>query len=380
MRDEMPLKASVVLTTIHDSTVLDGYFENLQRHGHLEQVEAYVIPDRKTPSGMRERCAKLARGGLKTTYATVAEQEDFLRRVGFPPHMIPYDSDNRRNVGYLMALESGSDFMISIDDDNYCRPDEDVFAAHAVVCERMHHAHAVESDVGWFNVCALLELDRPETTYPRGFPYYARHKPLEPRITATAADVHVNAGLSLAAPDLDSISWLVAPTRATAFKGPPLVLGRHTWSPINTQNTALRREAVAAYYFVKMGYMLGGMTLERYGDIFSGYLVEACVKHLGGSIRVGTPLTDHCRNDHDYIKDAAGEWGCIMLLEDLLPWLLTQPLSGGTHLEAYRALSYSLQDAVEKQHGRIWSDETRGYFHQVAHYMRTWATTVSTLL
>ena len=80
------------------------------------------------------------------------------------------------------------------------------------------------------------------------------------------------------------------------------------------------------------------------------------------------------------MKDAAGEWGCIMLFEDFLPWLCETPLTGSTYLETYRALSYSLQDAVEKQHGAMWSDAARGYFHQVAHYMRTWATVASELL
>jgi hypothetical protein len=369
----MSLKASLVLTTIRESAVLDSYAENFRRHGREQQVEICVIPDRKTPPAMIERCRSLARSGFTVSYPTLAEQEDFLRHLGFPPHAIPYDSDNRRNVGFLMALASGADFMISIDDDNYCRSDTDVFAAHAVVCERSIEAQVVETPTGWFNICTLLELDRPDTTYPRGFPYYARHQPAIAQMRHAAVDVHINAGLWLLAPDIDAINWLVAPVQATAFKGPSLVLGRCTWSPINTQNTALRREALPAYYYVRMGYPLGGMMLERYGDIVSGYFVEACVKHLGGAIRVGTPVADHRRNQHDYLQDAAGEWGCILLFEDVLPWLHEAQLSGNTHSESYTALSYCLQDAVEKQRGNIWNEAARGYFHQVAHNMRTWA-------
>jgi hypothetical protein len=328
---------------------------------------------------MTERCGTLA-GKLKVTCPTLDEQEDFLRRIDFPPHAIPYDSDNRRNIGYLMALHAGTDFVISIDDDNYCRSEYDVFAAHAIVCKGAAEAQVLETDAGWFNICTLLELERPDTTYPRGFPYFARHKPAAARTSTAAVDVHINAGLWLQSPDIDAINWLVAPSQATAFKGPSVVLGRRTWSPINTQNTALRREALAAFYYIKMGYPLGGMTLDRYGDIFSGYLIEACVKHLGGAIRVGTPVADHRRNEHNYLKDAAVEWGCIMLFEDLLPWLLETQLSGSTHLEAYTGLSYALQDAVEKQHGGIWNDAARGYFHQTAHHMRTWARVASNLL
>jgi hypothetical protein len=367
------LKASLVLTTIREPSVLDSYVENFRQHGHLQQVQAYVIPDRKTPPQAFERCSALTRHGLDVTCPTLSDQEDFLRRVGFPSDVIPYDSDNRRNVGYLMALESGSDFVISIDDDNYCLPDEDVFAAHAVVCERSHPARAVETAEGWFNICTLLHLDRADTTYPRGFPYFARHTPMTPQISDTSADIHMNAGLWLSAPDVDGITWLVAPPRATAFKGPSLVLGRNTWSPINTQNTALRRDVLAAYYYVKMGYPLGGVMLDRYSDIFSGYLAEACVKHLGGAIRVGTPVADHRRNAHDYMRDAAGEWGGILLCEDLLPWLHEARLSGSTHLEAYVALSHEIENAVEKQRGTIWGDDARSYFHEIAGHMRTWA-------
>jgi hypothetical protein len=376
----MSVKASLVLTTIRESTVLDAYVDNIRQHGHADQVGSYVIPDRKTPSEMIERCRTLSSGGLEVICPLLDEQEDFLRRIDFPPDAIPHDSDNRRNVGYLMALESGSDFTISIDDDNFCRPDGDVFAAHALVCERAYEAQVVGTDDGWFNICTLLELDRPETTYPRGFPYYARHKPATARMSSASVDVHINAGLWLLAPDIDAINWLVAPTEATAFKGPSLVLERGTWSPVNSQNTALRRDALSAYYYIKMGYPLSGMRLERYSDIVSGYFVEACVKHLGGAIRFGTPVADHRRNPHDHIRDADDEWGCIMLFEDLLPWLHEVQLSGSTHLEAYVALSHSLQEAVERLRGRVWSDAARGYFHQVAHNMRTWARAATRLL
>ena len=377
----MPVKASLVMTSIHDSTVLETYFENFNRHGRLEQVEVFVIPDRKTPQAMIDRCTSLAQRGMHVHCPTIEEQDAFLRDVGFPPHMVPYDSDNRRNIGYLMALRSGTEFVISIDDDNYCRQDEDVFAAHAVVCERSHTAQVVDAPDGWFNICSLLEVDRQGgATYPRGFPYYARHKASAPAMSTGTVDVHMNAGLWLSAPDVDAINWLVAPTHATGFAGPPLVLGRGTWSPINTQNTALRREVMAAYYYVKMGYPLGGLIIDRYSDIYSGYMAEACVKHVGGAVRVGNPIAEHRRNSHNYIRDAGGEWGCIVLFEDLLPWLREVKLSGRTHLEAYTALTHALQDAVEVFRGSAWTDAARGYFHQVAHYMRTWATVAAKLL
>lgn len=332
-----------------------------------------VIPDRKTPSAVFDRCAALRRRGLVVRCPRIDEQNAFLEAAGLPPGMIPYDSDNRRNVGYLMAYEFGADLVISIDDDNYCLEGEDFLAAHAVVSAGAPRQPAVESSTEYLNICALLKLEKPVPAYPRGFPYRKRHLVEEIRPADQAVPVHINAGLWTIDPDIDGITWLVAKPRVTGFAGPSVVLGPRTWTPVNSQNTALRREAVAAYYFVRMGYPLSGMPIDRYGDIFSGYFVQACAHHLGGCVRAGSPVAEHRRNSHDYMKDATNEWACILVLEDLLEWLVEARLDGGSYLDTYVSLSHRIQDAVETMRGSIWTDVTRGYFHQMAYHMRQWS-------
>jgi hypothetical protein len=369
----MKLTCSLVLTTIFDPTVLDDYYNNFNKFGHLDQVKIFLIPDRKTPQATYERCKKISTQGLRTECPNIQEQEMFLNRIGFPSELIPYDSDNRRNVGYLMALESGSDFIISIDDDNFCLPNEDFFAAHAIVCAGEQFGVALQSKNRWYNICELLEFDRSGWTYPRGFPYYARHQ--SPNITRIneKIDVHVNAGLWLQDPDVDGISWLVNPVSGKKFKGESITLNQTTWSPVNTQNTGLNRKVIPSYYFVKMRYPLIGVPIDRYGDIFSGYFSQACVKHLGGNVHVGTPIAEHKRNSHNYLNDASNEWSCILVLEDMLHWLTEESkLSGSTYAETYTSLSYVIEDAVEKFQGKIWTDATRGYFHQMGYCMRKW--------
>jgi hypothetical protein len=364
--------ASLVVTTIFEADALDGYFENFKRFGHLDQVEVVIIPDRKTPAATFERARRLNAQGLRTVCPALDEQEQYLRRIGFPPDLIPHNSDNRRNVGYLMALGSGRDFLISIDDDNYVAAGVDAFAGHSVVCDASRDWVQTSSPTGFFNICSLLELERPLPVYPRGYPYFARNKGEVPKTRIGQAEIHINAGLWTLDPDIDGITWLVATPRIVGFKGESAVLACDAWSPVNTQNTALRREAIPAYYFVRMGCPLAGTPIDRYGDIFSGYFVEACAKHLGGAVRFGTPVAEHRRNSHNYMKDAANELACIMALEDLLPWLHELRLVGSTYAEAYAALSDAIEEEVEHMCGYIWSDATRGYFHQMAYCMRAW--------
>ncbi len=365
--------AALVLTTINDPIVLDACYENFARYGHLDQVTCYLIIDKKTPDAAIERCRTLQGRGWDVRCPSLAEQDAYTGRFGLSPEFIPLNSDNRRNVGYLMAYESGADFVISIDDDNFPHADEDFFAEHAVVCRDDVDTPVVQTETGYFNICTMLDFAKPGPVYPRGFPYAARHRAENATRQENLAPVHINAGLWLKDPDCDAITWLVNPPQATAVTAPSVTLGAKAWSPINTQNTALRRDALGAYYFVRMGYEIGGNAIDRYGDIFSGYFVQACARHLGGAIRVGTPVAEHRRNSHSYLNDATREWACILLLEEVLPWLTTQArLSGATYADAYDALSHGLEDLAERTGSRFWSDAVRGFFHQMAHCMRQW--------
>lgn len=368
----MALRAVMVLTTIADPVVLEGYCANFAAHGHLDQVQVIVIPDRKTPPALFARCAELRKQGLDVVSPTIEEQERILARLGFAPELVPYNSDNRRNVGFLMAAESGADFLISIDDDNYCLSTEDYFAEHSIVCSEPQRYDVVDSYNGWYNLCDLLDLEPPSRVFPRGFPYSPRHEEAKIKIQSREATVRINAGLWLREPDLDGITWLAAPVHARAFKGKSVVLGDCTWSPVNTQNTALHRDVIPSYYFIPMGSAPTGMRIDRYGDIFSGYFSQACARHLGHSIRAGTPVAEHRRNAHRYLRDATQEMAGICVLEDLLPWLAELRLDGDTYAEAYLSLSLQLKDSLSHFSGFVWTESTRDYFRAMAESMRAW--------
>ncbi len=373
-------KACVVLTTIFDPVVLEDYYRNFEKFGRLDQVEVIVIPDRKTPAAAFERAKELTRRGLRTECPTLEEQEQFLAKLGLPGEFIPYNSDNRRNIGYLMALERDCDFVISLDDDNYARDGEDVFQEHAVVTGPAATHEVLEAAAGFYNICSLLRFEQNKRdVFPRGYPFSARHVQNPVSTQTVSGPIHLNAGLWLLDPDVEALTWLVLNPHVAAWSGEARVLGRHTWSPVNTQNTALRREAVAAYYFLRMGYPIGGTAIDRYGDIFSGYFVQACVKHLGGLVRVGSPVAEHRRNAHNYMKDAIMEWGAILVLEELLPWLRERKLSGSDWVEAYRSLSAGLEDLAAGWQGPVWKEHAADYLRRTASDMKQWAGACETI-
>ena len=365
-------KICVVVTTINTGEFLDNYCTQADADGVRDQLRVVVIPDPEDPAGalskVRPACGARLRRALPRACGTGKLSEE-IRQVRTARS---YNSDNRRNVGFLMALEWGCEVLLSIDDDNYCVGE--TFDSIAQVCGDPVTLRAVYSSNGWFNICELLESEPNYRVYPRGFPYHKRHKHSELTFREETGTVRLNAGLWLQDPDLDAITWLAAPVRASKFRGESVLLGENVWSPVNTQNTALHPDLIVAYYFVRMNYPLAGMPIDRYGDIFSGFLVQACMKHMGHRVRVGTPVADHRRNSHNYMRDLSGELACILVLEDFMEWLPNARLEGKTYSETYLSLANEIDDQVEQFDGSIWTEATRGYFHQMTYCMRQWIT------
>lgn len=368
----MKKKVSIVVTTIFEPRFLDGYLANLDAHGWRESVDIIVIIDRKTPATVAAACADAARRGFRVTCPSLHEQERFLGRFGTMSDRIPYDSDNRRNVGFLMALDQGTEVLISIDDDNYCIDGTDFVGQHSVVGEAVEAA-PIESSDRWFNVGTRLHTDVGAEIFPRGFPYHARRLQRTLRLGTTGpARVAMNAGLWLSDPDVDAISRLALGPQVRAADDESLFLATSTWSPINTQNTAVARDAVAAYYYVRMGFSLGGLSIDRFGDILSGYFCQACVKARGESIRIGPPIADHRRTPHNLFKDLYHELAGIVILEDLLPWLLDLKLPSARYDEIYLALADALEHRAAAFNGFIWDQGGDAFLRQTASHMRAW--------
>ncbi|SCG59227.1 hypothetical protein [Micromonospora halophytica] len=368
MSETLP-RVDVVMTTIGDGAAfLSAYRTLLGRIDASDRVRIVIIPDRKTPASLFETVEQARRSGLDVVCPTVAEQDAMLAALGAPT-LVPYDSDNRRNIGYLMSWQSDADFLISVDDDNF-PVDDQFFAAHAVVAAGPRPARVVSADSGWWNPCDQLAVE-PMPVYPRGFPY-AHRTPTPTTERTETVDVRINAGLWLGDPDVDAITRIAVRPDVTAMPAPAVVFDTDTWAPVNSQNTAVHRDALPAYYFPRMGYRHHGQEIDRYADIFSGYFVQACAKHLGHAVRFGDPLAMHARNEHLLLRDLQQELTAIALLEDVLAWLPGCKLDGDTYTEAYLSLSYQLQDAVEGMSGRLWTHELRGFVHQMAHLMRQW--------
>lgn len=370
---------TLVVTTIYEPSFLGGYIDNIRRFGHDERTRIIVIVDRKTPRTVEEACRSARASGFDVACPSLDEQAAFLQRLAVDPAWIPFDSDNRRNVGFLMALAGDAEVVVSLDDDNFCPAEEDFVGTHAVAGTRIA-AEVRESSDGWINVCDELRFrtDGPKP-YPRGFPYEARRGQRSVQSRDDEVRLAVNVGLWVDDPDVDAATRLTQAPWATGYEGRRFALGPTTWSPINTQNTAIARAAMPAYYYVRMGQAVGGLRIDRYGDVLSGFLVQKCVHHLGETVLVGGPVCRHIRTAHNLFQDLYHELAGMVIIEDFLPRLREMSISGRGYADTYESLAAAIRATAPGFKGFVWDSGGREFLLETADNMETWLSALRAL-
>lgn len=366
----------IVLTTINVPSLLQGYVDNLKKYGHKNNVGFIVVADLKTPPEAGEFVDKISRQGFEAMYLSVEEQKKWLKPYPQLEKIIPYNSDNRRNIGYLIAVQRGAEIVISIDDDNFVG-DSDFVSEHSIVGSRQE-LPVVSSSSGWFNICSLMDTEPPRVVYPRGYPYSHRWKAEKITTSPGVGRVMMNAGMWLEDPDVDAVTRLNERVIMTALNKPRIMMAPGTWSPINTQNTAFHREVLPCYYYVVMGAPLQGMMIDRYGDIWEGYFARKVIDSMGDSVTYGLPVAVHRRNTHDLLKDLRQEmWGMI-LTEDLIEMLRSINLTSENYSDSYFELASALERAVEENGS--FAPEVRSYLNKVTTNMKIWVDVCSRIM
>jgi hypothetical protein len=371
------MKFGIVVTTIYDGEFLDEYFTHFEARNELENVRFYVVGDYGTPAACRDRVEQYRAQGLPWFYLDPDAQEKFLAPFPELAAEIPWNSDNRRNVGFLIAYRDRCDVIVAIDDDNYPRSDWSFLEGHRQVGTTVTLPTAKGYD-GWFNLCGMMQVNCKTqgmngTVYARGFPYKRR----DPRCdfietTPMTGKVAINAGLWSGDPDVDAATRLVTGCAAEPQFTQSALLSPNTLMPINTQNTALIRDAIPAYYYVKMGHPIGGMKLDRFGDIFSGFFVQKCAQAVGHSVRVGSPVVEHRRSPHNLYKDLWNELAGMVILDDMLSLLETPLPKASSYSEATSTLAEKLRVWCYQQNSFLWDFMLQDYFEIIAKNLEIW--------
>lgn len=332
------MKVTIVTTTINIPKLLIKYAQNARRYGHKE-LDFVVIGDRKSPPETADFCKSVPH--YPCEYLDIPAQKEYLTRFPELWEHLRFDSIQRRNIGILMAYENGADVVITIDDDNFVM-DQDFVGFHAVV-GTTPELPAYSSTSGWYNVCACLATDHDVPFYHRGFPQKMRWTE-ETQFSCgfrLQRRVAVNAGLWIDNPDLDALTRMDRQIVVRGFNGQwpgrNFVLNPGTWSPFNSQNTALMRDAVPAYFLSPYN--------GRYDDIWGSYILTRIAEHFEDVVAYGEPLVRQERNPHDLWKDLDVERNGMIMTDDLCEALRSIALRERTYHECFGEIVAALPQA-----------------------------------
>lgn len=341
------MTTALVTTTIFVPHNLEGYLANFEEHDHRDVV-TIVIGDRKTPDEVGPYLADLEqRSGYRIDYWDVERQQAWLEDLPELAASIPWNSVQRRNLGYLLAALEGAERIISIDDDNFVT-DDDYLGYHAIVGTTAK-LPAVTTPTGWFNSAGLLESEPSKPLYHRGFPIDQRGVDDTPSYAEAEGRVVVNAGLWLEVPDVDAMSHLDCPVRVTGFRdGAPqrllVALGTHT--VFNSQNTSMHRDLLPVIYLPVMNERAGELVVGRFDDIWTSLFVKAIADHLGDYVCFGRPLSRQDRNDHDLLHDMLIEIPAIRITSKLIRSLEAIRFTAGDYAGCFDELIEGLRERL----------------------------------
>lgn len=359
---------ALTLTTIRDpNPLLQSYISNLEEFGHSDYA-IIIIGDLKTPKiGGFDKCE----------IWDVRKQKSWLREYPKLASIIPYNSDNRRNLGYLRAVEMGTELIINVDDDNYALPGEDFYGFHSIVGS-YQKLESLHSSNNWFNPCQLLNFDAQisgdlpskhfigdeNPVYQRGFPYSKRWRD-HYQSSVDEGKVVLNMGLWLGNPDVNAITNLDRKLTSIGCKEKnSIMVPPKTMVPINTQNTSFHRSILPCFYYVLMDPDICG----RYGDVWLGYFAKKVIDKVGDRMTVGRPLTLHHRNWHDLLHDLRWEIGGMIITEKLIEILEDAELSSRNYSDGYLELA----ETLEKNRHKLGDLRIQNYFLKIVEAMRVW--------
>lgn len=286
------MKIALCTTTIHIPHALQ-----LMRQFNPD-VRFFVAGDRKTPKEAYELVLSLGEN------STVCLPESGHKWKC--SEAIGWNTLARRNIAFLEALKWGADIIYSWDNDN-------------LPVDRNHFKHLdvlhtfggygrgfkeasyfsgikLTSENGWFDPGQLLI---PPTRH-RGFPY--QKPPSKIASFVTGAKVGVAAGLVIGAGDADATTQIERKPdigQVHIFGSTGAVVDPKTWTVWNSQNTAIVRALVPAWF------MAPGV--HRHDDIFASIVVQRVMRNRGYHAHFGPPLAFHARNEHDLLVDLRAE-------------------------------------------------------------------------
>lgn len=276
---------------------------------------------------------------------------DYKEVLGNDEALIPRKTDTCRSFGFYMAWLDGYRYIVTLDDDCLTHPG---FLADHAILGRVLSLKAVASNP-WYNTLDNLHLESNGKPigryYARGYPYCHRLDPPEPPIFfKTAGRVVCNMGMWLQVPDINGLDKINRGTpQSVRLKEKRLAISSGTNFSLSIMNVAFLAEIVPAFYQLPMNVGVCNARLDRFGDIWSGYILKKLADIRGDLITIGRPAVTHTKAGNMISEIQVEHFG--NLLESYFYPLVDEAIEGvsrGDYSEMYHQFALNFNRTVAR--------------------------------
>ncbi len=274
----MSQNTALIITSISSpNEAMKSFAEGCNKNG----IEFMVIGDTKSPKDFNLNGCR---------FAGIEEQRDMPFKLA---KLLPEKHYGRKNLGYL--LNKNKDVIIETDDDNL--PRENFWKKNLTP-----DSARVAKNKGWVNAYRYFSDDN---IWPRGFPLEELQESgtIKEYLSVTTIEpdnIKIYQGLADENPDVDAVYRMTMKLPMNFEKKTPLLLGKGSWCPFNSQNTVWKKEAFPLMY-------LPSYCSFRMTDIWRSFIAQRIGWTCGWNILFHSADVWQERNAHSLLKDFADE-------------------------------------------------------------------------
>ncbi|MCY6379994.1 hypothetical protein [Hoeflea prorocentri] len=258
------------------STTINAPTEAIRRFDAMKDWTLIVVGDRKTPTDYR-----LDNG----RYLSPSDQEKLAPELS---ELIGWNCIQRRNLGFVLALDEGADIIATVDDDNI--PYENWGSELLVGTTATMKSFIVDGDC--FDPVGATEHRH---LWHRGFPLQLLRTRDYSNFEDRQVHVDIQADFWDGDPDIDAVCRMEHAPDVTFDTG-SFPFTSDTVSPFNSQNTFLTSEALRRYFMVPFA--------GRMDDIWAAYHLL----HLGYKVAYAQASVRQDRNVQDLTGNLVNEF------------------------------------------------------------------------
>jgi hypothetical protein len=263
--------------------------------------------------------------------------------------VLPVRHYSRKNIGYLIAMNSGAECIYETDDDN--RPND-------TWTPRNINVSALRADpTEWVNIYRYFTGD---VIWPRGYPLdYIKEslaKEAILRSQAERADAPIQQSLADGSPDVDAIWRLLFDKEIKFSANGSVLVPQACWCPFNSQTTWWWPSAYPLLY-------LPSFCSFRATDIWRSFIAQRCLWEMGNELVFHPPEVVQERNVHNLMKDFEAEITVYTQTTNLAQRLTDVKLKPGPYsalgnlVRCYESLCGEFFPETELALVRAWADD-----------------------